>query len=320
MGIHTKEFGETAYLRDGLTDKHWYNYLNALAEETEGVIISRNLAKMMEKEVGDSLVCEMNPPPQSTNTAPYANVSLKIVGIVDSWPGYEKYYYIKDDNGKLVEKERYLAIMNYGTAINSFTVLPYEIWGRIDSGFMGNAMTSDELKEKLSAGFTEKRRLDYINSWRDELREEKSTAIIQITNGLFTADFLIALILCIIGYMIYWITSIRDRELLFGIYRAMGISRGEINNMLGLEQIFLSLMSIFAGVLSGTLASKFFVKVFAAVYLPQRHNVTVFTSSYGSDMIKMGVVLLIVVVVCVFWIRRIVRSLNITEALKLGED
>ena len=120
--------------------------------------------------------------------------------------------------------------------------------------------------------------------------------------------------------MIYWITSIRDRELLFGIYRAMGISRGEINKMIGIEQIFLSLMSIFAGVIAGTLASKFFVKLFAAVYLPQKHNVEVFISSYGGDMIKLAIVLLIVVLVCVFWIRKIVRGLNITEALKLGDD
>ena len=161
---------------------------------------------------------------------------------------------------------------------------------------------------------------DSITSWRDEIREDKSSAIIQITNGLFTADFLIALILCIIGYMIYWITSIRDRELLFGIYRAMGISRGEINNMLGMEQVFLSLMSIFAGVLAGTLASKFFVRVFAAVYLPEKHNLAIFTSSYGGDLIKLAATLLIVVLVCIFWIRRIVRGLNITEALKLGDD
>ena len=166
----------------------------------------------------------------------------------------------------------------------------------------------------------ELRYLDKVVSWRDSVKDEKATAILQITNGLFTADFLIALMLCIIGYMIYWITSIRDRELLFGIYRAMGISRGEINSMLGMEQVFLSLMSIFAGVLAGSLASKFFVKIFAAVYLPEKHNISVFTSSYGGDLIKLAVVLLLVVLVCFFWIRKIVKGLNITEALKLGDD
>ena len=90
--------------------------------------------------------------------------------------------------------------------------------------------------------------------------------------------------------------------------------------MLGMEQAFLSLISIFAGILAGILASKFFVKLFAAVYLPEKHNIPVFTSTVGGDLIKLAVVLLVVVLVCIIWIRRIVRGLNITEALKLGED
>jgi putative ABC transport system permease protein len=37
-------------------------------------------------------------------------------------------------------------------------------------------------------------------------------------------------------------------------------------------------------------------------------------------MLRLGAVLILVVAICVVWIRRIVRGLNITEALKLGED
>ena len=90
--------------------------------------------------------------------------------------------------------------------------------------------------------------------------------------------------------------------------------------MLIIEQTFLSLMSILAGVIAGMIASKLFVKVFASVYLPQKHNVNVFINSYGGDILKMGAVLGGVILICVFWIRSIVRKLNITEALKLGDD
>jgi putative ABC transport system permease protein len=120
--------------------------------------------------------------------------------------------------------------------------------------------------------------------------------------------------------MIYWITSIRDRELLFGIYRAQGITKKEINKMLIIEQAFLSIMAIVAGIIAGLLASKFFARIFAAVYLPQKHSVSVFVNANGGDMLRLGAVLILVVAICVVWIRRIVRGLNITEALKLGED
>ena len=324
MAIHTKEFGETAFLREGLTEEHWFNYLNKLAAEVDGVIISENLASLFDLKVGDSLNCDMYPPKQTGLTSSYAHTDYKIVAIVDSWPGYNKYKYEYnnvDGKFKISEKENYLAVVNYGNAISHFGVLPYEVWGKAEDGIKGDGREADIVNEKVKEAFPKKSRyLDEVISWRDEVKEAKASAILQITNGLFTADFLIALILCIIGYMIYWITSIRDRELLFGIYRAMGISKGEINNMLGMEQIFMSLMSIFAGIVAGMLASKFFVKIFAAVYLPERHNIDVFTSSYGGDLIKLAAALLIVILVCVFWIRRIVRGLNITEALKLGDD
>ena len=315
QGIHTKEFGETASLREGLGDKHWYNYLNALADEPDGVLISRNVAKKFEVEEGGEITLSMMPPKVTGRSDLYASVTLKVVGVVDAWPGYAKYdYEIEEESGKVKEKESYMAVMNYTTLVNTFGLLPYEVWVKTDK-------SSEEIWDAMDANFKGSGRfLKDIDSSDDNLKEEKSSAIMQITNGLFTADFLIALLLCIIGYLIYWITSIRDRELLFGIYRAMGISRSEINSMLVIEQIFLSFMSIFAGILAGGLASKLFVRVFSAVYLPQKHNIAVFVNSYGADLIKMGIVLVIVVIWCVLWIRRIVKGLNITEALKLGDD
>ena len=314
IGINTKEFGETATLRDELNEQHWYNYLNALADEPEGVIISENIANKLEISEGKEITVSMTPPKVTGRTDHYASVTLKVVAIVKAWPGYEKYSYEIDEDGKVTERESYLAVMNYTSLTNTFGLLPYEVWAKSD-------MNPDEFTEKVKESAGEKgRHISNIESWRENLVEEKSSAIMQITNGLFTADFLIALLLCIIGYLIYWITSIRDRELLFGIYRAMGISRKEINGMLIIEQIFLSFMSILAGILAGTLASKLFVKVFAAVYLPQKHNISVFVNSYGMDLVKMGVVLVVVVIWCVLWIRRIVKGLNITEALKLGDD
>ncbi len=321
MAINTKEFGETAYLRDELSPEHWYNYLNALAVENDGVIISSNMASKYEIKVGDALGMDMYPPKATGLKDSYAGANIKVVAIVDSWPGFNRYSYETDADGNKVVKEKYLAVMNYGSATNSFGSLPYEVWGKTNGSIAKGGSETSVIQQKMKEYFTsDQRRLQKVTSWKDELKEEKSSAIIQITNGLFTADFLIALLLCIIGYMIYWITSIRDRELLFGIYRAMGISRSEINRMLIIEQTFLSLMSILAGVIAGMIASKLFVKVFASVYLPQKHNVNVFINSYGGDILKMGAVLGGVILICVFWIRSIVRKLNITEALKLGDD
>lgn len=315
QGINPKEFGETASLRDGMTDIHWYNYLNALADEPNGVVISRNMVTKFGIREGDDITISVMPPKITGRSDLYASVSLKVVGVVDVWPGYNGYSYDRsEDSGEIIETEGYLAIMNYTCLVNSFGVYPYEVWIKTDRS---KKEVSDAIKKNYESDV---RYIQSLDSWRNSLNDEKSTAIMQITNGFFTADFLISLILCIIGYLIYWITSIRDRELLFGIYRAMGISRKEINQMLVIEQVFLSLTSILAGILAGALASKLFIRVFSAVYLPEKHNMEVFISSYGLDLVKMGAVLLLVVAGCVLWIRRIIKGLNITEALKLGDD
>ncbi len=314
MGIHTKEFGETARMRDGLLPEHWYNMLNELSKNPEGVILSKNLAEDYEVAVGDLVLLQRVPPEVVQTMTPYAEHYYQVVGIVDAWPGYDRYHYTMDEEGEMVVKESYLAIMNIMQLTGDFESVPYEVWADTD-------LDAGQVRAKLETEFAgTDRYLNGIRSWKEDLAEEKSSSIMQITNGIFSADFLVALFLCMIGYMIYWLTSIRDRELLFGIYRAMGISKNEINRMLGIEQIFLSVTSILAGVLAGCLASWLFAPVFAAVYLPKKHNVPVFISAIGGDIFRILLILLVVVALCIVILRRIVGKLNITEALKLGDD
>lgn len=340
MGVNTKEFGEIAQLDPNLNDKHWYNYLNTLAKNKEGILISRNLANTFEIKEGDMIrVFIKSPIPEMYGSDDAGGSDLKVVGIIDAWPGYDKYKYAYSDETeevvvsgenhpgldnilsdpvvKTVKKSstnRSLIIMNYSNSMSVFGTMPYEVWVRTDA-------STDEVRDKLKVEFEgTDRYLNDVVSTDEEILEEKSTAILQITNGLFTADFIIALILCIIGYMIYWLTSIRDRELLFGIYRAMGISRKEINSMIMIEQAFLSLVAIMAGIIAGVLSSKLFAKLFATFYLPQKHNIALFASSSLGDMLKLGLILLLFMVICIIWNRRIIKDLNITEALKLGDD
>ncbi|MCR5339217.1 MAG: ABC transporter permease [Lachnospiraceae bacterium] len=314
MGIHPKQFGQVARLRDGLLDKHWYNYLNELSATREGVIISENLAQDMELTVGDTIkIQKLAPKPVGTDEL-YAEDFFVIKGIVDVWPGFNQYSYGLDDEGNTEMKENYLVVVNEMQMTSSFGSIPYEIWIRTDK-------SAEMIKQKVDEAFAgSKRYLKKVSSWEEDLIKEKSTPIMQITNGIFTADFLIALFLCMIGYLIYWLTSIRDRELMFGVYRAMGITKKEINRMLAIEQSFLSITSIMAGILAGELASWLFAPVFAAVYLPKQHNVPVFISAVGGDLLRILIVLLLVVSVCVVILRRIVGGMNITEALKLGDD
>ena len=60
----------------------------------------------------------------------------------------------------------------------------------------------------------------------------------------------------------FWIISVRQRVLQFGIFRAMGMNKNELYRMIFYEQLMISFVSIIAGILIGGVASQMFVPLF----------------------------------------------------------
>lgn len=310
MAINTKEFGETATLKDGLNDSHWYNALNALAQTSNGAIISRNVAQEYEVSVGDAISCTRISPVNETDIM--GKMTCTVVAIVDAWPGFNGYKYSYNEDGELVESDRFLLVCNYAYAINVFTKTPYQIWMKLKP---------DKGPEEVAAYLEEQQiTLNSMNSVKESLEELHNTPIIQITNGMYTLSFIVAIVLCLAGFLIYWITSIRQRELLFGIYRAMGMNMRELNKMLMNEQVFSSLLAVLGGTGVGILSTTLFVKLVAIVYLPEHHNIELQIFSNGWDMARLFIVIAVMFVVCLMVLRTILKNMKIAQALKLGED
>ena len=55
MGIHTREFGETAWFKESLLSVHWYEYLNAISQNARAILVSFNFRQKYGYEVGDVL-------------------------------------------------------------------------------------------------------------------------------------------------------------------------------------------------------------------------------------------------------------------------
>lgn len=312
MGIQTKEFGETAELMEGLNDRHWFYELNALAENEDGVIISRNTAEALGLDVGDSLRYTRYEPFKTEEAEVIGSVTGVVCAIVDAFPGYDRYQYVQGEEENLVEQERYLIVANYASVVDHFAVTPYSVWMRLSDGASVKDVTAFLEQHGISpVAFT---------AMEEEIADSKNSALIQITNGMFTMTFLISILVCSVGFLTYWIMSIRSRELLFGIYRAMGMRMKEIHRMLINEQIFSSVLPIAAGGGIGMLGTWLFVKLIALVYLPRKHNIDIRIQIYGVDMAKLFCVILAVVLVCFFVIRRLLKNMKIAQALKLGED
>ena len=325
MAINTKEFGETAKLQsdqnDDINDAHWFNYLNELAKEPDGVIISSNLAKALGLKVGDSLNYSRYVPETVGDDQIYASENAKVCAIVKGFPGYERYTYETDAEGNVTEQEKYLIVANYATVVEKFGMTPYSVWMNLSKGktvddivgYLGGENSGDndikttEIYKKLTSA-------------QQLIDENKNSATVQITNGMFTLSFILSLIVCSVGFLLYWVMTLKQRELQFGIYRAMGMRMREVKAMLLNEQIFLSFLPLLAGAGIGIAATAMFVRLISIIYLPQKHNIGVNVYIYPSDMLELAGVLFVAVAVCYVVISRLLKSMKIAQALRLGED
>lgn len=337
MAINTKEFGETAKLQsdqnDDINDAHWFNYLNELAKEPDGVIISSNLAKDMGLKVGDSLNYSRYVPEAVDDDQIYASENAKVCAIVKGFPGYERYTYETDAEGNVTEQEKYLIVANYATVVEKFGMTPYSVWMNLSKGktvddivgYLGgeNSENSDSTADNLTDTQSEKVQSEIyrnITSAQQLIDENKNSATVQITNGMFTLSFILSLIVCSVGFLLYWVMTLKQRELQFGIYRAMGMRMREVKAMLLNEQIFLSFLPLLAGAGIGITATAMFVRLISIIYLPQKHNIGVNVYIYPSDMLELTGVLFVAVAVCYVVISRLLKSMKIAQALRLGED
>ncbi len=348
MAINTKEFGETAKLQsdknDDINDEHWFNYLNELAEEPDGVIISSNLAKNLGLKVGDSLNYSRYVPKAVGDDQIYASENAKVCAIVKGFPGYERYTYETDADGNVTEQERYLIVANYATVVEKFGMTPYSVWMNLSKGktvddivgYLGGENSGDnDIKTTDSSNNTSDSMDTTTDNQNKKVRSEiyknltsaqllidenKNSATVQITNGMFTLSFILSLIVCSVGFLLYWVMTLKQRELQFGIYRAMGMRMREVKAMLLNEQIFLSFLPLLAGAGIGIAATAMFVRLISIIYLPQKHNIGVNVYIYPSDMLELAGVLFVAIAVCYVVISRLLKSMKIAQALRLGED
>ena len=300
MGINTKEFGEMVNMPDNLLPLDFYDYLNALANTPNGVLLSENMRKEYGYEIGNTMLINLK----------NRKFSLQVVGFVDYWPTYQsKVYSINKDNEIMVEDE-YLLVTNISYIQRKADVTPYGIWMNFDEetdGFYSYVKDND-IKVK---SYT-----DVIVA-KEDLRKD---TLFQGTNGILSLSFIVILLLCAVGYLIYWILSIRSRELLFGILRAMGMSKNEVFYILLNEQIFCGILSVLTGVGIGAAAAVLYVPIIQNAYAATDQMLPLELVCRTGDLAKLFGTVVAVLIICITVLLRIVSKSNITGALKLGED
>ena len=302
MGIHTKEYGSITNL-EGLGEKAYRSYLNELAVVPDGVLLSANFRDAFGFKVGDSVEYKDR----------YGkSVTAKVVDFFTYWPGYQPTSITVGSDGTAQTSNNLLVIANFATVQKELGVYPYEIWAKLQPGADSDGIY-DWMKEKNVhvVKFSDK---------ADAMRKVVQDPLLQGTNGVLTMGFIVTIILCAVGYLIYWIMSIRSREMIFGVLRACGMHKGELFHMLMNEQIFSGVLSIFAGIGIGTLTSRMFVPMLQTAYAASNQVLPMKLIVNQTDMNRLYLVIAGVMALCLITLITLVFKMNVTKALKLGEE
>ena len=301
FAINTKEFGETVAGSKELNKYHLNEYLNVLSTNAEAVLVSDNFRIKLGKKLGDRITYE---------NAEGNKIEGVIYGFIDYWAGYNPTEQ-EVSEGEVVTVDNYLVVAHLSQVQEGFDIRPYQVWLKAntnDTEFFYTWARENNYK------FTS------VESLGDNLADIRTDTLFQGTNGILTLSFIIILLLCGVGYLIYWILSIRERELLFGVFRAMGMRKNEILHMLINEQIFSGILSIIFGGLAGIVSSRMFVPMIQITYAAENQVLPQTLITDRIDTIKLFTIILVVVCICIGVLARNIASMKITNALKLGED
>lgn len=305
MAIDTKKFGQTVSDFDPtLLPAHINRYLNAIAKNPNAILLSSNFQKKMGVKLGDKITYTNS---DKKNKQTMTGI---VYGFVDYFPGYIEKTHELNEQETLITTDHFLIIANLAPVQQAYGVKPYQIWIQTD----GSSQFIYDYAKKNDIEYTE------FEDVASKLVDVKNDALFQGTNGILTMSFIVILILCCTGFLIYWILSIRQRELLFGVFRAMGMTKREIIQMLINEQIFSSGISILIGAGLGILASTLFVPLVQIFYASTDQAVPLQVVFRNIDMIRLFSVIGIVIVICMIVLGKLISKINISQALKLGED
>lgn len=303
MGIHTKQFGENTYMPDHLTEKQYYVYLNELADCSEGILVSSDFRDILGYEAGDSVAYYDSGGNRASGT---------IVDFFSYWPGYAPTVSELNPDGSAATHPQYMIVAPIGTLTSKWGLVPYEVWMK--------AKEDAEADEFYRWAREEKVHLLRYTDRRSDMEAAVNDPLIQGTNGILTMSFLIILLLCAVGYLIYWILSIRSREMIFGVLRANGMFTREIFHILINEQLFCGGFCVLAGILIGKLTCFMYIPILQTAYAASDQVLPMRLVTDGQDMVRLYTVIGAVLIVCLLILFGLVRRLNVAKALKLGEE
>jgi putative ABC transport system permease protein len=297
MGIIPNEFGRVAWFRKGLLPHHINEYLNLLAQDPRAILLSTSFKEKYTVKEGDSIFISWGD----------QGVMEGIVyAFVDYWPTYNP-----NIKNKQNQKPDFI-VANYSYIRAKMALEPYKVW--LDKA-------PDATSEIIYNDIQEKEiEIVSLEDTDQIIIAMKNDPMVQGTNGVLTLGFIVTMVICMVGFLIYWILSIQRRVLNFGIFRAIGLSKGKVIGMLACEQVLISGLSILMGVVTGMVSSELFVPLLQIANNAEQQVPPFYVVTDPTDFARISIMVLLMLTVGISVLGILTSKIKIAQVIKLGED
>jgi putative ABC transport system permease protein len=305
FGIDTDDFGNSIWFPDYLSHYHINDYLNLIAGDTRAVLISKTLADQRDVKVGDTIHVGW----QEVQAHPFI-----VYGIIDYFPTFNPNPTMAAS--ALSESAKPMApmlIVGHLSQIQfQLQLLPYDVWLK---------MKPDASTNELYQGITDnKLKVTSVSNTREQLIKAKNDPFILALNGILSLGFIVSILVSFIGFLLYWILSLKGRTLQNGIMRAIGLSLRQLIGMLALEQLLTSGIAIIIGIFVGQLTSKLYVQNFQMAFSPSSLVLPFKVTFEQADFIKLYMIVIVMLTLGLLILSYMLSRTRVDQALKLGED
>lgn len=297
MGIIPDEFGKVAWFRNDLLPYHWYQYLNLMTDAPTALLLSSDLKDKMSIKAGDEIYVAWG------NQGMIKGI---VYAFIDYWPTYNPNPPSKD------KESQSLIVVNYNYISNKLPIQPYEVWIKKADGVTDKQINDDIINKKLD--------IENITYTNQELVKARNNPMLQGINGSLTLSFIAAMLISMLGFLIYWILSIKSRLLYFAILRSMGLAKTKVIGIIACEQVLVSGAAIFIGFVIGGIACDLFIPMLQIVYSSAEQVPPFKIIVDARDYLKIYWVVAMMLLAGFGILGRIIAKIKIGEAMKMGED
>ncbi|AEE95647.1 ABC transporter permease [Mahella australiensis] len=305
MAVISDEFGRIAFRPSIISESYWNSYLNLLAVEPSAALISRSLSEAYNIKRGDYI---------SVSWQDQNDLQMVVFGIIDYWPTWNP----KPPVGSTPDPENphksdpFLVVGNLSYFQYNSPIQPYQVWLK---------KQPEATSAQVYDGIRENRMeiVSMVDTEQDLIRLKNDPFQLGI-NGTMTLNFVISMVISLMGFILYWVISLSDRAFEFGVLRAIGLSFKELVGMMVWEQLLSSGVAMIIGVIVGQLTSRLYVPMFQITYSAAEQVPPFHVVSLATDQIKVYGVMIGMLLIGVAVLTMLLRKLRINEALKMGEE